>query len=530
MALCSFVASFADLALLRASPSYGGAEIVRARRVGDGGLEPAVHLALFGANSARDAALEQRLLDLAEGSARVEHDAVAHITEVGRFEGSLFAVADAKEGVDLATLLEHERRRRAKPDARFVLAVVFTFARVVQDLHELGDVWSAGAAGLSTLFPAGLRPEAVVLRGDGAVLLRVLAAADATAPTAYRAPELDDEPGSAAADVFTTIQVLRALLAVDVNAQAAPRLPEKCAALPTLLVGALQRRPEDRPTLDSVIGTLRAAFAENAPGQAPAAVIEAALRRDYHALLPVDADDAVAPDELAALVARRASVLAARTLLFPRVTRPAAPPTRARSVVATVEMRRPIVATVAMRHQGAPEHDDVDGVFTQEGDTSEGASPSSFEVTTAPPPTPSHSSHDELVRSSVLEVAAASIGVGIDKTQKQLRDASLEVSSELFSSDEGSPWQTPAGPSAQDPADVSVTPQEPALLPPSGAEPATVLLSRPEPATLAQAPPFAAPVFADSDLEHQDTIEMHQPARPAPRDISLPPLPDAKKR
>ena len=49
----------------------------------------------------------------------------------------------------------------------------------------------------SPLGRAGLRPEAVVLRADGAVLLRVLAAADAAAPTAYRAPELDDEPDPA---------------------------------------------------------------------------------------------------------------------------------------------------------------------------------------------------------------------------------------------------------------------------------------------------------------------------------------------
>lgn len=524
------MATFADFALLRASPSYGGAEIVRARRVGERGLEAPVHLALFGANSVRDAALEQRLLDLAEGSAHVEHDAVVHIAEVGRFEGSLYAITAPLEGVDLATLLEHDRRRRAKLDARFVLAIAFSLARVVQDLHELGDVWSAGAVGLSTLFPAGLRPEAVVLRPDGAVLLRVLSAADDGTPSAYRAPELDHELGGAAADVFAVIQVLRALLAVDVNAQAAPRLPEKSAALPTLLVGALQRRPEDRPTLDATLGTLRTAFADNAPNQAPAAVIEATLARDYAALVPGEPDDDdVTPDVLAELTGRRGLVVATRTLLYPQVARRAPPPSRARSVVATVEMKRPVVPTVAMRHPGEHERDDVDAVFTHEGDTSEGAAPSSFDITTSPPSMPPRSAPSDPARSSVLVLAAASIAGGVDKTQKQARDASLEVSSELFSSDEGSPWMTSVEAAVPGPADISVTPQEP-LVPPPADEPATVLLARPEHATVAQAPAFAAPVFADSDLEHQDTIEMQQPAGPKPRDVTLPPLPDGKKR
>ncbi len=523
------MATFADFALLRASPSYGGAEIVRARRAGDGGLEPAVHLALFGANSVRDAALEQRLLELAEGSARVEHDAVAHIAEVGRHDGSLYAVAAPEEGVDLATLLEHDRRRRAKPDARVVLAIAFSLARVVQDLHELGDVWSAGAVGLSTLFPAGLRPEGVLLRADGAVILRVLSAADATAPTAYRAPELDHEPGSAAADVFAVIQVLRALLAVDVNAQAAPRLPEKSAALPTLLVGALQRRPEDRPTLDAMLGTLRTAFVENAPNQAPAAVIEGALEREYRALVPAVDDDEVTADVLDALARRRAEVLATRTILFPRVAR-RAPPPRPRSVIATVEMLRPQVPTVALRRRGLPEHGDVDGVFTQEGATSEGEAPLSVDITTSPPSSPPRSAPSDPARSSVLEVAAATMGAGVDKTQKQARDASLEVSSELFSSDDSSPWMTPVDDGAQGPADISVTPQEP-LVPPADADAhATAVGARPPAPTVAQVPAFAAPVFADSDLEHQDTIEMKQPPGPAPRDVTLPPMPDGKRR
>ncbi|MBI1945489.1 MAG: hypothetical protein HYS27_07325 [Deltaproteobacteria bacterium] len=522
------MATFADFALLRTSSSYGGAEIVRARRVTEGGVEPPVHLALFGTQSVRDAALEQRLLDLAEAAAPLDHEAVARIAEVGRYDGSLYAATAAVEGIDLATLLEHERRRRAKPDARFVLAVAFSLARVVQDLHELGDVWAAGGVGLSVLFPDGLRPEAVVLRADGAVLLRVLAGAlaPAGAPTPFRAPELVEGAGSAASDVFATIQVLRALLAVDVNAQAAPRLPEKCAALPTLLVSALQKNPEDRPTLDATVDTLRAAFADNAPNQAPAAVITTALRRDLRALLPDErGDDAVPAAAIDEIARRRGSVLAGRTVLFPRVARRAPPPTRERSVVATVEMHRPVVATVAMRRLERHREDDVDRVFTQEGDTSEGASPSSLENTSSRPSVPPANSDSGAVRSSILDVAAASIGDSVDKTQKQLRDAALDVSSELFSSDDSSPWMAPVEVSGFGPADVAVTPQEPTLPP----------LPRPEPATVAVPPPFAAPVFADSDLEHQDTVEMKQPPGAAPRDVTLPPIPaesgpDEKKR
>lgn len=517
------MATFADFALLRTSSSYGGAEILRARRVAENGVGPPIHLALFGAQSVRDAALEQRLLDLAEAAAPLHHDAVARIAEVGRYDGSLYAAAAAVEGIDLATLLEHDRRRRAQPDARFVLAVAFSLARVVQDLHELSDVWAAGAAGLSGLFPAGLRPEAVVLRSDGAVLLRVLAGAvaHAGAPTPFRAPELAEGLGSAASDVFATIQVLRALLAVDVNAQAAPRLPEKSAALPTLLVGALQRNPEHRPTLDAMVDTLRAAFADNAPNQAPAAMIVAALRRDYRALLPDERGDDGVPTKVIDEVARRRSaVVAGRTVLFPRVARRAPPPARDRSVVATVEMIRPVVATQAMRRLEGRREDDVDRVFTQEGDTSEGASPSSIENTTSRPSVAAVKSAEGPHRSSILDVAAASLGDGVDKTQKQMRDAALDVSSELFSSDDGSPWMASAEVAAIDPSDVAVTPQEPAMVVPQPSEPATVAVP----------PPFAAPVFADSDLEHQDTVEMQQTPGGAPRDVSLPPAPDDKKR
>ena len=176
-------------------------------------------------------------------------------------------------------------------------------------------------------------------------------------------------------------------------------------------------------------------------------------------------------------------------------------------------------ATVAMRRLEGHRQDDVDRVFTQEGDTSEGASPSSIENTTSRPSAPVASSADDPHRSSILDVAAASLGDGVDKTQKQLRDAALDVSSELFSSDDGSPWMEAVEVSSFGPADVAVTPSEPAV----------AAAPRPAPDTVAVPPPFAAPVFADSDLEHQDTVEMQQTPGNAPRDVSLPPAPDAKK-
>ncbi len=120
---------------------------------------------------------------------------------------------------------------------------------------------------------------------------------------------------------------------------------------------------------------------------------------------------------------------------------------------------------------------------------------------------PVASSADDPHRSSILDVAAASLGDGADKTQKQLRDAALDVSSELFSSDDGSPWMEAVEVSSFGPADVAVTPSEPAV----------AAAPRPAPDTVAVPPAFAAPVFADSDLEHQDTVEMQQTPGNAPR-------------
>lgn len=466
--------SFADFVLLRTSPSYGGAEILRARRVGDAGAGEPVHLAMFGAQSGRDAALEQRLLDLAEAGAPLMHEAVARITEVGRYDGSLYATAHVADGVDLATLLEHERRRRATPEVRFVLAVAFSFARVVQELHDLGDVFTARAPGLAGLFPSGMRADAVVLRRDGAVLVRALAGAPAegSAPTAYRAPELAEGRASAASDVFTTIQVLRALLSVDVNAQAAPRLPEKCGALPTVLVGALQRKPEDRPLIDAVVEALRDAFADNAPSQSPAALIASALRREYRSLLPDDSgDDDVPTETLADLAQRRAAIAARRTVLYPQIARRAPVPVSGNHVVPTVAMRLP----------GGDASDVVGRVFTQAG----------------------------------IEIAVAGMADSAEQTQKLTRDAALDLGSDPSLVDDSSPWMSAVEVSSFGSADEVPPETDP---PPS----------KPQVETVAARPPFAAPVFADSDLEHQDTVRMPLGPEEAPRDVTFPSSTDDK--
>ena len=484
--------SFADFVLLSAASSYGGAEVLRARRVTDRGVEPPVHLALFGSQSIRDAALEQRLLDLAEAGAPLAHEAVARIQEIGRHEGSLYATAHIAEGVDLATLLEHERRRRATPDVRFVLAVAFSLARVGQELHDLGDVFTARAPGLAGLFPSGMRADAVVLRPDGAVLVRALSGApvEATAPSAYRAPELAEGRASMASDVFTTIQVLRALLAVDVNAQAAPRLPERCGALPTVLVGALQRRPEDRPLIDAVVDALRDAFADHAPGHSPAELIAQALRREYRSLLADEPpDDDVPAAALAEVAGRRSATIARRTLLYPQLARRAPIPTTGNLVV----------PTVAMRVQDAEGSDGVDRVFTEEG--------ADVGLTAG--------------RLSVLDVAVASIADSGEQTQRLHRDAGLDLDLAAASSsaDDSSPWMSAIEVSSFGSADGSA--DGPADGPADGAvalpQPPTAEL----PATVAARPPFAAPVFADSDLEHQDTVKMPQDPGRLPRDVSF---------
>ncbi|HEY4222638.1 MAG TPA: hypothetical protein VGO62_14885 [Myxococcota bacterium] len=292
------MARFADFALLRTEPSYGGAEIVRARRILANSEDKPVHLALFGEVDRRRAA---RLHMIAVTAA--PHDHVACILEVGTYEDTLFATATAASGVAIDALLAHERRNKSVPDLAFSLSVALQLAQLVADLHERGDVWAAdGGTGLSSLFPGGLGLDALVIGNDGQLTVRALAGAggDEDRPNAFRAPEMKSARGggvsvpaggAVAADVFAIAQTLRALLTADATATSAPRLPPAAASLGPVLAAGLNKNPDERFGLFMLVERLAHDLAKVAGKTKPAAVAASFLKREYKGLLPDDVDE-----------------------------------------------------------------------------------------------------------------------------------------------------------------------------------------------------------------------------------------------
>jgi hypothetical protein len=350
------------------------------------GVEQLVHVGMFGKVGTKSAArIEQRLTGVAEASASLAHDAVARITEIGVHHDTLYAVAEAAEGVDVGQIIEHERRKRSVPEARLTIAVIFSLARTVLELHERGDVWAQRAGGLAGLFPAGIRPEAVLLRKDGAVVLRVLAGAvdDEATPTPFRAPELAraGKTATVAADVFALVQLMRAMLSADPTATSPPRLPTRGGALPTLLVSALSENPDDRPGLEALMDRMRESFIDNAANNSPAAVIGAALRREYRALL---LDEGMREDVTPAAADELRKRLKEATQKT-RVSFPLDRATRApsASAVPAAELdASPTVAIPRFEHKSATS-DAVDRVFTEEGSADSSSAGFSIDVASA---------------------------------------------------------------------------------------------------------------------------------------------------
>lgn len=299
-------------------PSYGGAEVLRARRVLQTGEGPPVHLALYG-----EAPLKQlgpRLVAVAEASVQAAHDQVGRMLEVGQSEGSLYAVAQPVDGVELGAVLELERRRRGAPDPAFSMATALQLAQLAAELHERGDVWAAeGGAGLSSMFPAGIRLDALVLAPDGRLLVRVLAgaAADPTRPSAFRAPEVRTQRPTLASDVFLVAQVLRALLSGDPTATGAPKLPAAAQGLGPALAASLAPGPDERLGLFTLVEKLGSELVNLAGKTKPAGVVASFLKREYRTLVPDDAPDPPAASVATALRARLKQARAGLEVLWP---------------------------------------------------------------------------------------------------------------------------------------------------------------------------------------------------------------------
>jgi hypothetical protein len=131
------VSHFADFALLASIPSYGGAEILRTVRVGPMGPGPRAHLALFG----RSEVIARRVVSVAMAASGVQHPALARIHEVAVFDGVVFGVGDAAEGVDVSSVLASEKARRKAPPLEVGVGVVLSLeVERRPDGHKHGDL------------------------------------------------------------------------------------------------------------------------------------------------------------------------------------------------------------------------------------------------------------------------------------------------------------------------------------------------------------------------------------------------------
>lgn len=300
------MSSFGDFTLVRAVPSYGGAEVVRARRSRGGLTAPAIHLALYGS-----APVQERLVAAAEAAAQGHPERVARILEVGRCAGSLYAVGDALEGLDLRSLLEHERARRAAPDVELALAVALSLAQLATELMER-DVWAgARGAGISSLFAAGLRLDAVVLTEQGVSLRPLAGAADDPArPGPFCAPEMGVRfaAASGVTDVFAITQVLRALCANDPEARSAPRLQPATLGVAPILAAGLAPAVDERMPLPILVEQLRALLQESSGELRAAAVIRRALAGPLASLVPESPPDPAPPPQAGPVGPRPVSI------------------------------------------------------------------------------------------------------------------------------------------------------------------------------------------------------------------------------
>ena len=218
--------TFADFVVL-ARPVPGEArELLLAARVVDDGVDERVHL-LRVAGAGDDVALQARFLAAARASRQAAADRAPAILEIGVAEGDVYAVAPPVEGVALDALLADDVDAGRKPFLPFCLAVATELARIVESIHERGDVWEdRGGASLAAALPAGLTPASIVVGADGQVRVRALSSwADARAE---RSPFRAGKParggaGLVKADVWSVGKALHALLAGDVDGARAPR-------------------------------------------------------------------------------------------------------------------------------------------------------------------------------------------------------------------------------------------------------------------------------------------------------------------
>lgn len=350
-----------------------------------------------------------RLVAAADAVGRSVHDRVGRILEVGSSSGALYAVAEAVEGVPLSALIERQRRTRASPHVELALAITFQLAELANDLHDRSDVWDVAAGvGLSSLFPAGLTLDAVILLPDGAVMIRPLAAAANApeSPSAFRAPELGKQPASAASDVFLVAQTLRALLSGDSTAMSPPRLAGALAAFAPLLAAGLAPNPDERLGLFMLLERLQTWLSTT--GRDAAAVVMEAVQSEPETAFARDPDPAPSPAALA-LGAQPAAARAVLEVAWPR--RPQSAPPGAPEI-ADVAFETTVVP---LRHQTAPVSEVVGRVFTGEG-KSPFERPQETEAWARPS------------ASMTLDVAVASLDDPTGETRQRSADAARHTS------------------------------------------------------------------------------------------------------
>jgi serine/threonine-protein kinase len=217
----------------------GDVEVLRGElRGADGFVRPVVFHRLS-MRAANDTARMRAFVDRARLAARLTHANIVQVIDCARDGQGPFAVLEAVDGPDLATLLAR-LRRRGVPHLTIPLAVGIAAAvlKALDYAHRATD-----AAGQPLAFAHGdVRPATVRLSRDGQVKLAVFDASVGRGERSHRSPE---QQAGLAADARTDVRAVGALL-YELLTGAAPS-PDRPA--PPSVVAAEVPRELDRAVL-----------------------------------------------------------------------------------------------------------------------------------------------------------------------------------------------------------------------------------------------------------------------------------------
>ncbi len=247
-------------------------------------------------------ALRMRLVREAQSMARLTHPNVVAVHDVGAFDGQVFIVMEAVDGITLAHWLRDERR-----GTREVLRVFLQAAEGLAAAHAVG------------LVHRDFKPDNVLIAGDGRVLVTDFGLArstDAPMPAPGESPVDPRQLTQTGALVGTPAYMAPEQMA---GAEVTP-----CSDVFSFCVALYEALYRERPFAGDTVDEVRAAIVREAVREAPRGTREPVWIREIM-LRGLRADPAVRPQSMRQLITelardpavrrRRALLLAAALLI-----------------------------------------------------------------------------------------------------------------------------------------------------------------------------------------------------------------------